>query len=195
MPSPFQGKGTLFFQNAGSYGWTESYYLQGADYTTCVAQLVDIATARRGILQLDLNITHATVSNIYVRGDSFPATGAIGVGTWPTSAQYMPLDYAIQVNWTAGVYTRNKTFLRGFPLEQQTDGAYVPTSPFITAFGLWEVSVVANALVRQYVPNPTPPPAMVYQFNPITAGLAKFYLARRKSGRPFGLPRGRLVAP
>ncbi len=194
MSSPFQGRGTLFF-SGGSSGWTESYYLIGPDYSTCLTQLAAIAAARKAILQLDCSIVHAFVSNIYVRGDSFPTNSANGVGTWPTSPAFMPLDYAIQMTWTGGVYSRNKTFLRGFPIEMQTDGAYLPTSPYATAVSNYELEIVTNCYIRQLVPNPTPPPAMIYQFVAVLGGSPRFGLARRKTGRPFGLPRGRLIAP
>lgn len=195
MTVPFQGRGTLFFESATSSGWSESYYLQGPDYASCASQLGAVAEDRLAVLQMDLSLIHAVVSNIYLRGDAFLLGGIAGPGTWPTSPEYMPLDYAIQFTWQAGPYSRNRTFLRGFPIEMQTDGAFIPTGPYQTALNLYEASVVSNCLVRQYVINPTPPPNMIYQFNVITAGTPNFNLARRKTGRPFGLPRGRLVAP
>jgi hypothetical protein len=194
MSSPFQLRGTLWF-TAGNSGWTESYYLNGPDYSTGLTQLSAIASARLALLQLSCSIVHAIVSNIYVRGDAFFVGSAVGPGTFPTETEYMPPDYALQVTWQGGAYARNRTFLRGFPLNQQTDGAYTPTSGFTTAFGTYENAVISNCYLRQYVPNPTPPPAMVYQFNAVLVGTIKVLLARRKTGRPFGLPRGRLVAP
>lgn len=195
MTVPFQGRGTLFFTSPGNSGWSESYYLQGPDYASCASQLGAVAEDRLAVLQLSLTLVRLVVSNIYLRGDAFLVGGGGGPGTWPTSPEYLPLDYALLYTWQAGPYSRNKTFLRGIPLEMQTDGSFTPTSPYQTALNAYEESVVSNCLVRQYVVNPTPPPAMIYQFNVITAGTPHFNLARRKTGRPFGLPRGRLVAP
>jgi hypothetical protein len=193
MP-PFQAQGTFFFQ-AGNAGWTEKYYLTGPDYTTCVTQMNSIATVRLAVTQLNVSIVNCTVSNIYVRGDSFPAPLATGPGTWPSSAEYCPLDYAILFKWTVGVFSRNKTFFRGFPLVEQTDGNYLPSSGYQTAMDAYVGGVLSECVFRSTVPNPTPPPATLVVFSPASQGLPNFQLARRKVGRPFFQPRGRLIAP
>lgn len=191
---PFQAKGTFFLQ-AGNAGWTESYYLTGPDYTSCVVQMNSLATVRLAVTQLNVSIVNATVSNIYVRGDSFPAPLATGPGTWPTTAEYCPLDYALLFKWTVGIYSRNKTFFRGFPLAEQSDGTYLPSSGYQTAMDAYIGGVLSECVFKQSVPNPTPPPTNLIQFNPASQGLINFYLARRKVGRPFFQPRGRLIAP
>jgi len=196
MPLPeFQGRGTLFFSNNQS-GWSESYFFNSLSYADCATALISIANARLDFLHTSISINHAYVSNIVVRGDAILVPAALGDGTFVDTDGYVGLDYALLATFSVGVFSRNRTFLRGLPIGQQTDGFYTPTTPFSTAVTAWVAQVLESCVFRQRVPNPdTPPPPTVIQYNPPSRCTLSPQLARRKTGRPFGLPRGRLIAP
>jgi hypothetical protein len=195
MPTGFQGRGTLFLTDLTG-GWSESYYFADTDYPTCANDLIAVANKRKDILHESIAITHAVVSNIDIRGDAYLVPGANGPGTITDADGYAPLDNAIMVTYTVGVYSRNRSFLRGFPISQQIDGFYAPTTPFSTAMTAYINQVILLCLFRQTVPNPDPPPpATVVQYNAALRAAVSDKIGRRKTGRPFGAPRGRLIAP
>jgi hypothetical protein len=190
-----QYKGTIFFQAASS-GWTERYFLNGSNQTSASAALLSIIVGRLGILHVGCEIVAATISDISIRGDSLPVVGVAESGIFADATGYLDVDVAVLVKWSVGVFTRNKTYLRGIPNGQQENGTYMPTTPFITAMTTFAGDVLANAFFA--IPgalNPTPPPKYVYSYGPAADYIINHRLARRKSGRPFGLPRGRRIAP
>lgn len=195
MPLPdYLGRGILFFSDFTG-GWSESYLLDGITYDDWKTSLISIAAARLDLLHEGVAIIHAYVSNVAVRGDAFLVPACEGPGTISSAEGYMDLDTCLIVTWQVGVFSRNRTFLRGFPIIEQIDGFYTPSTAFATAFTAYKNLVVGLCLFKQFITNPTPPPAMAFAYNPATTGSINPRLGRRKTGRPFGLPRGRLLAP
>jgi hypothetical protein len=188
-------QGLVFFGAPPLSGWTEKYWLNYPDYTTAALALGEVCTLRLGILHTSVTLITATISDPTVRGDAFPVPGIGGFGTAVDLAGFMPPDYCINVEWQVGVYTRNRTFVRGWPVGEQQDGFLTPSSGSTTALNDWTSIVIANCVFKQTIPNPTPPPNRLVSFPPATAAFARNGLVRRKTGRPFGLPRGRRIAP
>lgn len=187
-------RGTLIF-SSGSHGWTESYYLIGSDQTSAVADLVAISIARINILHTNCILTGGYVSDIAVRGDSITAVSVASVGTFVDTTGFLDVDLALLIKWFGGGFSRNKTFLRGVPNGQQTSGRFTPTGPYTTALTSYQTAVQAHAVVRQLRPgHAIPPIPSDYIFVTITSATLNVIIARRKSGRPLGLPRGRRLA-
>jgi hypothetical protein len=196
MPIPPNSYSGLLFFVMGSAGWTEKYYLLGSNLTAAAANLVAVANARFPILHSDGVILTGTISEMSTRGDSTTVFSIPKVGTAVDTAGWLQTDVAVLVKWQVGVYNRNKTFVRGIPVGQTGANEYIPTLTFIGLMSTYLSAVVANCQMPITSVNPTPPPARtITSFMSITNGAPAAVLHRRKSGRPFGLPRGRRVAP
>jgi hypothetical protein len=190
-----QYKGTLFFQ-ATPNGWTERYFMNASTLSDASAALLSVIVGRLPILHEDCSIVAATLSDIAIRGDSFNVLSVGEVGSAVDTTGYVDVDNALLIKWQVGVFQRNKTFLRGIPNGQQRDGVYAPSLPYIALVNTYAGDVLANCVFPAPGPlNPSPPPKYLYSYVPGLSYSLKTRLARRKSGRPFGLPRGRRVAP
>lgn len=190
-----QYKGTIFFQ-AASNGWTERYFMNGSSQSAAIAALTSVIVDRLPILHVSCSVVAATISDIAIRGDSIQVIGSAEAGTFVDATGYLDVDNALLVKWEVGVFSRNKTFLRGIPNGQQLDGVYTPTSPFTALMFAYTGAVFSNCFFPIIIgPNPTPPPKYLYTYGPASDFTLNHRIARRKSGRPFGLPRGRRVAP
>ncbi len=190
-----QYKGTLFFL-AGPNGWTERYFLNAISLGDASSALLSVIVGRLPILHETCAIVAATISDIAIRGDSFSLLSAQENGSFVDATGYLDVDVALLVKWQVGVFSRNKTFLRGIPLGQTFDGGYSPSFTYIPLMTTYATDVLVNCFFP--IPgalNPTPPPKYLYTYGPASTYSIKTRLARRKSGRPFGLPRGRRVAP
>jgi hypothetical protein len=190
-----QYKGLLVF-NGGRQGWTETYYLLGSTASAAALNLLAVVATREAILHQTLIILAGTISDVHERGDSMVVLSEPSLGDAVDPTGYIPLDMAVLIKWQVGIFNRNKTYLRGIPLGQQTDGATEFSFTFLGLLNDYFTSVIANCLFPVTVRNPTPPPNYtVSSYAPATSGSPNAVIARRKCGRPIGLPRGRRVAP
>lgn len=189
-----QYKGTLFFIGPGQ-GWTESYGMKDSTPAGAISQLLDVAAARSHILHTNLLIQDGRISDVAIKGDSTPALGEAIIGTAVDTAGYLDLDVALMTKWQVGVFSRNKTFVRGIPVGQTIDGDIFMTGPFATSYANWVDAIIANCLMYAQTSPPVPPPPFPKSWQVILAGAAAPGLHRRKTGRPFGQPRGRRVTP
>lgn len=190
-----QYKGTIVFIE-GLHGWTESYYLLASTPSGAAANLTAVAAARLAILESDLILQSASISDVAVRGDSTPVITVPAPGGFESATGYLDLDVSLLMKWQVGVFNRNKTYLRGIPLTMTLDGLYVPTAPYTTALNAYINAVMANCVLPVTSRNPAPPPTyLITSYQPILEGAVNQRLARRKSGRPIGQPRGRRIAP
>jgi hypothetical protein len=170
--------------------------MNGSSQGAASSALLSVVADRLPILHTACQIVAATISDIAIRGDSIPLIGVAESGTFVDTTGYVDVDVALLIKWTVGVFSRNKTFIRGLPNGQQLDGVYTPTSPYSALVFAYAGAVFANCFFP--IPgalNPTPPPKYLYSYGPASDFTVNHRLARRKSGRPFGLPRGRRVAP
>jgi hypothetical protein len=187
-------RGTLFFVG-GLSGWTESYYLTGADLNWATTDLNEIILARMPLLHSSCGLVNATVSDTSIKGDSLSTISVYEPGTGVDATGYLDFDLALCVKWRAGNFQRCKTFLRGCPNGEFQFGKFKPTPAFTTLLDAYITVIMGSAQVRQLkVTHPSPPTKDDYEFVPITAGTPNVDIARRKTGRPSGLPRGRRLA-
>jgi hypothetical protein len=189
-----QFKGTLFFVGE-SAGWTESYYVKGSMASEASASLLAILTPRLDILQAACGVVNATVSDTTIRGDSTPCISVYQPGTYVDAGGYLELNCALLIKWQAGSFNRCKTFLHGLGTKNFAFDQYAPFTGFAALLNAYMDAVALNAVVRQLkFPHATPPVPTDYEFATILTGAPNTKIARRKIGRPFGLPRGRRLA-
>jgi hypothetical protein len=191
-----QYKATYFFQSTnGLSGWTEIFYPLASTPGAAGAAAIAAANLRKEILHADCSIVQIALSDVSISGDSLSLLGAPIEGTVVDTTGYLDLDSAVLVKWTVGVWNRNKTYLRGFPVSATKDGKYTFAIGINDALDAWILGVIPNFVFRgRFIPNLTPPPAYSIGYQPATDGRAQAKLARRKAGRPFGLSRGRRLA-
>ena len=190
-----QYRGTVFFTWT-DFGWTESYYLIGSAPGSAGTNLVNIVNARMALSRSDVIATRAVISDVAIRGDAILQAGFPIVGTNADLGTTQIPDVCLLVKWKVGVYNRNKTFLRGYPLLEGPAGAYSPSIGYPAAVTTYFNAVMANAVMKEPTGlNPTPPPKLLYVYATVLGGVIDTLVHRRKTGRPFGLPRGRRVAP
>ncbi len=190
-----QYKCTLFF-TASTEGWTERYFPNASDLASAITAMNVVIPTRMDLSTTEIELQAAALSDVAIRGDSVPFLATPLFGTITDATGYVDVDIALLAKWQVGVFTRNKTFLRGIPNGEQSDGTLQPSLGYLGAINSYQNAVIANCLMPAILsPNPTPPPKYLYIYSAILAGTIKSNLARRKTGRPFGLPRGRRVAP
>ena len=190
-----QYKGTLFF-HWEDFGWTESYFAVNSATGAAQSNILTIATARMALSRPDVICDRGIISDIAIRGDAIEIPGFPIVGTNADAGTTQIPDIALLMKWKVGVYNRNKTFLRGYPLMEGPAGGYTPSLGYPALVTAYVDAVKVNAVMKEPTgDNPTPPPKLLYVFAPVLAGTITQLVHRRKTGRPFGQPRGRRVAP
>ena len=194
MPVTVQYQGKIFFRG-GDQGWSEIYYPMGASIGAAAANMLTLLPTRLAILQASCSAVQMEVSQLGLRGDSTVVLGSVSPGTWPSIAGYLSLDVAVLVRYQVGLFTRNKTFLRGIDVLQTDNGNFTPTTPFTALVNTFLNTLLANFVFQLTTINPTPPPARLFVYLSATSAAINVKLARRKAGRPFGLRVGRRIAP
>jgi hypothetical protein len=189
-----QYRGTLFFEGDVN-GWTENYYLISSALSGAIEDLVNITNARLELLHETLDIATGSISDIAIRGDSFQVFAGPQSGTAVDPLLWLNLDLAILMKWQTELLSRNKTFLRGIPAGQTSADFYIPTPAFNPKIDAYIAAVSTNALMKVLNPvHSVPPLPSDYQFKPVLGGVVNARIARRKTGRPSNLPRGRRLA-
>lgn len=189
-----QFKGTMFFVG-GQGGWTESHFVKGAAIEDATTSLTNIITARLPILQTFCGIINATISDTTIRGDSTNIITAYEPGTYTDTSGYLDLDLALLIRWQGGSFNRCKTFLRGMGANNFNSGKYVPFTGTATKVADYVDAVVLNSVLRQLkAVHAVPPVPSDYEYVANLGGVPNIPIARRKTGRPTGLPRGRRLA-
>ena len=191
-----QYKGIVFF-SAGFGGWSERYFLLSSTPAGAITNLMAVIAQRLKLLPTSAGYGPAFISDVAIRGDStYLGPSAVGEGTWVDALGFMDVNVAALVKWQVGVFNRNKTFLRGLPIGQTSNGSTNFSTAYLALVDDYLAAVEANCVMPINIRNPTPPPTYIpSSYAPILGGTVNPTLARRKTGRPFGLPRGRRVAP
>jgi len=190
-----QYQGVLFFQASFS-GWTEKFYLLSSTPAGAALNLINIANARVVFLEKFIGIIAGVISDVAIAGDSQSVFSTTKLGEVTDANGFTPLDIAVIVKWHVGVFSRNKTFLRGMGASQTPNGGFTPDIATVADLNTWFTVVMANAVFPVTVRNTTPPPT--YKVTGYAAATSASYnesCGRRKTGRPLGLPRGRRIAP
>ena len=190
-----QYQGIVVF-GAVNNGWTEKYYLLASSPAGAAGNLLAVIADRLAMLHVDCVVQTAFISDVATRGDSIQIVGASEPGTAAGATGFLDLDLALLIKWQVGVYLRNKTFVRGVPLVQQLNGVWTFVSGYGSLVETWIATVLSNCVFPITTRNLTPPPNYIKaSYAAATDGITNPLVARRKTGRPFGLPRGRRIAP
>lgn len=189
-----QFRGTLFFVG-GQSGWTENYYVKGAMASEASASLLAILAPRLALLHSACGVVGAHVSDTTIRGDAVQVIFEYQPGTYVDATGYLDLDLALLVKWSAGNFNRCKTFLHALGNHNFSFGKYTPVVGTDALVFAYEDAVSLNAVARQLkYPHAVPPTPADYEYLAILTGTTNANIARRKVGRPSGLPRGRRLA-
>lgn len=155
MAGPFQL--TLAYNDIGlSEGFSEVYFINVGDYASAATHALAIRNASLSIKCVDVYLAFARLSDVTVRGDSYPLNWGsslgptAGVGTWVTGTdKSMPLWNALLMRWYNPAFQANSHYFHGVPTLQVTAQVYAPTTAFTTALSAAENVIIANAAYRQ----------------------------------------------
>lgn len=178
--------GILFFER-GESGWSESFGMTATDYTGARSDLTTLKNNRLALLCADVTCVGGRVSDLEIKGDSDSIfagqTGSYVVAGVESSTPNLVLQLRVE----AGTMKRSIRSLHCIPEDCVNGALYEPTAGFLAAFATWETFfMAATKLVTKN--NLVVPPT--YTLSTITAVIPK-ELWTRKTGRPFGLHRGR----
>lgn len=183
---PFQPIAQVFFESGNwpGYGWSEIYYPFGVTYDSALTAISPVISARVAILPGDCIYTYLRISDVNVRGDAYVVPRHIA-GTWESGGSLFP-DVALMIRQEATPLYRSNRYLRTVPSDQITDGVLTITPAYNTLLTAYYTEIIANT---QHARRTSPVPPKLTESN-ITACVLRG-IHSRKTGRPFGLPRGR----
>jgi hypothetical protein len=176
--------------NFGSVGWSEIYPLLLTDAPTLVSEWALICAARLPILGTDAHLAGDLLSDTDVKGDSIPSGQVYPQAGTGGSACFPQFDIGLGIKVTDVTFVHRGTrWLRGIPTAQFTAGAYAPLGPFLAALAAYEAALThASLCIASRIKGALAPPFFNYYrvnqyFPPVDRA--------KKTGRPFGLSRGR----
>jgi hypothetical protein len=192
-------KVTYFFR-CKDQGWSESHYGDHVDYTTAGVNALALANARLGLLTSDAYIIARRISKPDTKRDSVVTLYPIGSddeligeaeGNVANLKCNQPSD-AVIFEVRASPALKNRVYLRGIPDTYIVSGEFTPAAA-------WTTQAVGNAVGTYlsrlkeggwYVKAKDAESEGGFSYSFITDG-AVLGLTSRKTGRPFGLRRGR----
>jgi hypothetical protein len=187
-----QFQGTMFFEGIHAEGWTESHYFNATDAPTALTSLATVVTARLALLPTACFVVRTRLSLLPFNRTVQLGSDVAQAGTNSTPEPYL-LDSAcdIVLEALAGRYSVRK-YIRPVLVGQiGTDGRTL-LSGYVGLLNTYISVLLAETVLR--VKGKAPDPVGVTLIVAPSAGLPGVYL-NRKTGRPFGLPRGRLNRP
>lgn len=187
MAGPYRGQ-ILF--NTPDAGWSETYYLPGANIASAISALQTINTARLGLSPSKVTAYALRVVDVTTPRLANLVNPTTLTGTWAADGA-TPVDPSIAVlarmNSADGL-TRSRHFLRGLGQSALSDLdplTFSFTGAYATALTNWVNAVIANAnLGVRTAPH-------TYTLKAINAISTAPLATIRKAGRPFGQRRGR----
>lgn len=189
-------RGTMFLRS-GDQGWTEGYFLDQPDHDGARNALGILALRRTHILSTDAHIQAVRVSNIdsprdslltrYTEGATPERQGDYGGGIDPEPCN-QPSDAAI-IELVSTPARKGRIYLRGIPDALIASGAFTPDAEWLAAFNTLAASWGATIRDGSFRVR-TKDPAGGAFFSVITQ-VNLMGLTTRRTGRPFGLRRGR----
>lgn len=181
--------GSVFMERDPA-GWTENYFLQVADYTTCIGLVQQMNTLRMALALPDVLARALRVSNVEIFRDSqlatltTPAGTYVGTGTPHTSFP----ELCLRLRCEASPGKRSSRFLHCIPSDNIVGDAYTPTAGFTTALNAFKNNFIPGFYMASRTGSRAVPP--IYTFTALTAVIPTF-LTTRRVGRPINLYRGR----
>jgi hypothetical protein len=177
--------GTIFyFDAAKGTGWAETYHFANQDYPGAGTALDQINTARCALLPSEVTVLRMRISDVAIRGDAFLQTPTTPAGTI-TTVSASESNLAVLCRFYSNFIKFFNHFLRGIPTDNFTNGNWTPTSGWIANAQTWATTVMAQA--QGYGKPFTGGVGTTYTLT----GHFPFKFTYRKTGRPFGQPRGR----
>lgn len=182
------------FINYANVGWSESYPMLETDAPTAVTEWGHIVTARLPLLGTDAEIVGDRISDTDIKGDSIPSGQVYPKPGTGGSVCFPQFDIGLRIKVTESTFThRGNRWYRGIPTVDFTGGVFTPTAGFNTALAAFQTALTTNHVcIASRIHGAVAPPFYNYYligtfFPPVDDS--------KKTGRPFGLARGRrLVA-
>lgn len=180
-----------FFFKAGEGGWSENYFCSAASGTAAATLFNSLRDMRLPLLSPDVSLVGGRISDVNVKGDSYPTTTAFPTpGTYPTPAGATSAvgQNCIRVLFNAGPLIRANRFFHGIPADQYAATKYTPTVAFKDALDSFTTFIGTGFGAKTKIPGAVAPP-----FYTLTSysGWGDEGGDFKKIGRPFGAPVGR----
>lgn len=182
-------KATVFLYEAQAQGgWSEGYWIVAAGYPEAAATCDSINTLRMGLTIAEIHSFRIRVSDPTIRGDAYLFTPTAENGTYPSDPGIAPIGAALLLRQSAAsLYFANR-FLRALPQSCVSNGIYAPFPGFVTALTAYMNALQGQTYIRAK-PKPGGGPLQPFPVDDVL----QEGLRIRKVGRPFGLPRGRVL--
>jgi hypothetical protein len=174
----------------GGTGISETYPLLSTTYAQAQSDLQAIETARAACLSaLDVTLGGSLISDLDVFQDSQPTGIARGApGTYAAQPTNRAPNYALGSLFHAGTLRRGTRWIHFVPADcVVAGGVYTPTTTYSNALAAYLGVIQSKCAIATRLKGSTPP---TWTFNNITAWDPPVVRTRR-TGRPFGAPRGR----
>jgi hypothetical protein len=196
LPLPAVGthwKGTWFVNVAATLaeGWSETFHLRSANYAAAKADMIELWEARRPTLCDDCRLVYSYVSDEGLKGDSLlvPIPGDEHDGTYGgTDTTTLPPWNVVLCRLESGPLYRSLRPLRGIPSDVQLNLPVALAATYHTALVSF-LDVMKTKCFNHIKQKPGDPDATGNYRVIVDAFVER--ISERRSGRPFGLLRGR----
>jgi hypothetical protein len=188
----------LFFKDEDGSGWSETWWWNGATYADTLAAwqfdtLGSILDARLALMTNKTQCTYVRVSDSTEKRDTLVKgyTGDDAKGTYtPTAGDSLPADDGLLIR-LQGMEDGKPVFalktLRALPEECVTDGKFTPTTAWGTAYDTFRTAFISQGRI------------VLKKGSGVVSvtidDVVQLHMSQRKTGRPFGLSRGRSMRP
>lgn len=181
-----------FFYNRhdNSFGFSENYYPIGPSQSVAVSALTELMPLRLDFMLPTWSIVQARLDVPGSPRDSLLLSlGANGPGTYDlvSPGVELPADTAVLATLVGDSTHKNRHFLRVLATQDQDDpDHFAPTTDWSGAFSAWADALIAGFFVARFV---AAHPEKTYAV--ACTDVLRGQQTNRKTGRPFGLRRGR----
>lgn len=181
---------TYFFQVA-NYGWSENLFVSQPSGDAAATKFNSLRDLRLPTLSPDCELTGGRISDVNVKGDSYPTTTTFPTpGTYavPAGATSAISQNCVRVLFNAGPLIRASRFFHGVPADQYEATKFNPTVGWQATLESLLTAITTGCGSKTKIPGAVAAPFYTltpYSGNEIMGGDFK------KVGRPFGQPVGR----
>lgn len=180
-----------YFYQAGNAGWSENFFASSASGAAAATLFNSLRDQRLPLLSPDVLLTGGRISDVNVKGDSYPTTTSFptpGTYSVPAGATSAVGQNCLRVLFNAGPLVRANRFFHGIPADQYAATKYTPTVGFKDTLDSFMAFVGTGFGAKTKIPGAVAAP--FYSLTSYT-GWEEFGGDFRKIGRPFGQPVGR----
>src|ERR1700747_3564089 len=161
-------RASYYFGTKDNEGWSENFYMTGADIATEAALAANYISVRRSCSTGNVDMVYGKISDVAVKGDSLiilPMSGNypfVGTYTEDPVGAFLEANTALLIEMLAWSVNKNRLFLRGLSLDVVTGREYKAPSGFVTALTALTTFLVGTFVVRKQVVPHTVPPSYTY---------------------------------